>query len=118
LSPRLGENFAPSPTTEGAAQTARQVKGKWKTYYALKKSSLPMNFGAMSRRNSFTSNEPGKAIQMATKDGTNALANVTHKAPSIDDIAQSIQQQKLEDLARLTPEQRVLRARERKQQLP
>lgn len=115
LSPRLGDNYSTSPSPEGAVETANKVKGSWKTYFALKKSSMPMNMPGGSRMRSFTGNEPGKALEMAKHDGTNAVANLKHIAPSIDDIAQSIQQQKLEDLARMTPEQRVLRARERKQ---
>jgi hypothetical protein len=118
LSPRLGENYTTSPTGEGAIQTATQVKGKWKTYYALKKSSIPINLAATSRMRNFASNEPGKAIQMATQDGTNSVAHLKQGGPSIDDIVQSIQRQKLENLARLTPEQRVLRAREEKQRMP
>jgi hypothetical protein len=114
LSPRLGETNTPSPTAEGAAQTARQVKGSWKTYYALKKSSMPMNFGGGG--GNFKVGEPRKMIELASKNGTNSSAMPRHAAPSIDDIAQTIQQQRLDDLGRLTPEQRVLRARERKQQ--
>jgi hypothetical protein len=116
LTPRLGETNALSPTPEGAAQTARQVKGSWKTYYALRKSSMPMNFGAGG--GNLKVREPAKSIELAGKFGTNSSAMPRHAAPSVDDIAQSIQQQRLDDLGRLTPEQRVLRARDRKQQLP
>jgi len=116
LNDRLGENYVTSPSPEGAAQTAKKVKGKWKLYYALKKSSMPMNMPGGSRMRTFTSNEPGKAMQMVKQNGTNSAVNLKPALPSIDDLAQSIQQQKLEDLARLTPEQRVLRAREKKQQ--
>jgi hypothetical protein len=116
LSPRLAETNSLAPTVEGAAQTARQVKGSWKSFYALKKSSLPANFGGGG--GNFKVGEPEKRIELAGKAGTNSSAMPRHVPASIDDIAQSIQQQRLDDLGRLTPEQRVLRARERRPQTP
>jgi hypothetical protein len=116
LSPRLGETNLASPTAEGAAQTARQVRGSWKTYYALKKSSMPIDFGG--ERGNFKVGGSGKRNELtSSKDGTTSTSMPRHAAPSIDDLAQSIQQQRLDDLGRLTPEQQVLRARDRKQQL-
>ena len=112
LNPRLGDGFSVSPTIEGASYTAKQVKGSWKTYYALKKSLVPMNLPMMGG----SGGRPFGGIEITKGRGTNDSKMARHGAPSSEELAQALQQQRLEDLARLTPEQRVLRSRERPQQ--
>ena len=45
LTPRLGGQTNETATAQTAAETAQKVKGKWTTYFALKKSMMGVGFG-------------------------------------------------------------------------
>ena len=113
LSPRLKEDFNASATEEGAAEAAREVKGRWKTYYALRKSQIGMDFAGMpGMAQKFRSGRPDSKVQVMESGGTNSGKLMGHAGPSSEDLAEAIRRQRLEELGKLTPEQRVQRARE------
>jgi hypothetical protein len=100
-----------SPTPEGAKQAAREISGKWKQYFVLRKSPLGMGFVGMPNLNlklgtpSLDHNTNGTS--------TNLTQRPMPEAPAEADLEAAIRQQKLNELGRLTPQQRVQLARER-----
>ena len=116
LSSRLAEGFSTSPSAEGAAKTAEQARGRWKTYYALRKSVFGMDFAGMpARARKSVTGGSGEKMEIIKGTGTNANQQLVH-APSAEDLADTMRQQRLNELGKLTPEQRVLRMRERQNQ--
>src|SRR5204862_3382508 len=47
LDGRVREGFVPAASAESALDTAKQVKGRCKTYYSLRKSLMGMDFAGM-----------------------------------------------------------------------
>jgi len=117
LSERLSD-FSGAPTLEAAQEAARKVKGNVKTYYAIRKSPFGMGMSGMSFN---VGQEGGRGI-IRKGDGTgqgNAagtnIAKVVGAMPSTSDLESAIAQRRSDELGKLTPEQRVLRARDRQQ---
>jgi hypothetical protein len=116
LSDQLSK-FSGAPTLEAAQEAAREVKGKVKTYYALRKSPFGRGLPGMSF-NSGTSGggriikSNGGTVQ-GRPDGTNVIK--MGGIPSTSELEAAIAQRRSDELGRLTPEQRVQRARERQQ---
>jgi len=81
LSARLGTEDEPAPSPQAAEKAAGKVKGKWTTYFALRKSIMGVGFAGPG------SGRPGPG---------------------------SLKHDPNDRFARLTPEQRVQRARERR----
>jgi len=81
LSARLGTEDEPMPSPQAAEEAARKVKGKWTTYFAIRKSIMGVGFAGPG---------PGRPGPGSLKHDPN------------------------DRFARLTPEQRVQRARERR----
>ncbi|MBI4657291.1 MAG: hypothetical protein HY735_00330 [Verrucomicrobia bacterium] len=91
LRPRLGDDRATqdsAATPRAAAETARKVHGRWTTYLAFRKSSMGVGFGVT------TPARPGLSSQPFSGHGPVPNSN--------------------ERFDRLTPQQRVQRARERR----
>jgi hypothetical protein len=112
LASQLGD-FSGAPTAEAAAEAAKQVNGHVKVYYALRKSALGMglagmslNFGGPGARNLATVLGPGAA-------GTNAAKQFVNAGPSSEELEAAMRRHRLDELGKLTPEQRVQRAREK-----
>ena len=100
LRPRLGGDGAaqdPAATADAAAETARKVHGRLTTYLAFRKSSMGVGFGMR------TSARP-EWCQSTSVRGPNppGFGHAIGAGPNSN-----------ERFARLTPEQRVQRARER-----
>ena len=113
LEPKLAGDFSGAASPEGAAKAAQKVKGSWKTYYALRKSSFGMGFaGLPPLMQKFRSGAPGGNVRIEKSGGTNVNQAVGH-GPSGEDLSEMVRRQRLEELGTLTPEQRVLQARER-----
>jgi hypothetical protein len=122
LSDRLSD-FSGAPTLEAAQQAANSVKGTVKTYYALRKSPFGMGMGMGGLPGmSFNVGSQGRGGMIKSSDlkgqgigsGTNAMKMV-HAMPSTGDLEAAVAQRRADELGKLTPEQRVLRARERQQ---
>lgn len=71
LAPKPGAERIDAPTAEAAARLARQVNGKWTTYFAFKKSSLGVGFTGMPP----TRPTPGEPIR--TPNPNERFANLT-----------------------------------------
>jgi hypothetical protein len=112
LEPQLGE-FNEAPTPEAAAQAAKKLNGSVKTYYALRKSALAglagMSFdlGKMRGGQSFTATK-GTGVA-----GTNVAEHLANAGPSSEDLEKAMRGRRLDELGKLTPEQRVQRARDK-----
>jgi hypothetical protein len=121
LSDRL-TNFSGVPTFEAAEQAAKSVKGNIKTYYSMRKSAIGgMGMGMPGM--SFNVGARGQGGVMKRSDvkgqGGTTAANLIRKAggmPGTADLEAAVAQHRNDELGKLTPEQRVLRARERQQQ--
>ena len=114
LTSKLSGDFSEAATAEAAAEAARQVKGRWKTYYAMQKSPTGMNFSGMPMLMSRMNGGPqGSAKEARMAGGTNGGQVMPNVNALGSNLEEAFRRQKLEDLARLTPEQRVQRARER-----
>lgn len=114
LSPRLGSDFNGEPTPEVAEKAAHQVKGRWKTYYALRKSAFGMDFAGMPpMRLNVNKGKPGMDVDVIKSGaGTNLSQTIGPAMPSSEELADAMRQRRLDELGKLTPEQRVQRARE------
>ncbi len=125
LESRLSEqlkDFSGVPTFEAAQQAAKSVKGNVKTYYAMRKSPLGMGIGAGMPGMSFNVGGQGRGGMIKSGDikgqGGSAGTNMIKMAggmPSTGDLEAAVAQRRADELGKLTPEQRVLRARERQQ---
>jgi hypothetical protein len=120
LESRLGEqlsNFSGAPTLEAAQEAASEVKGHVKTYYALRKSPFGMGMPRMSLNSG-----PSKGSRIVKSDGgivqeKSAGTNVIKMGgmPSTSELEAAMAQRRNDELGKLTPEQRVQRARDRQQ---
>ena len=112
LSDRLSD-FHAEPTLASANEAAKKVKGKVKTYYAMKKSPLGMAMEGMSLNLNRDSGRKVALKPINIGSGTN-LTNVMNGAmPSTAEMEVAIRDRKANEFGRLTPEQRVQRARDR-----
>jgi hypothetical protein len=114
LAARLGSEKGDEATAEAAAQAAGKVHARWATYFVMRKSPLEMGFGGM--RPMVRRLKPGVVIRSgngAGPGGTNT--DIAGGIPGLEehDIGDALRQQRNDELGKLTPEQRVLRARER-----
>jgi hypothetical protein len=111
LSSRLGNARPDDASPESAAQTAQKVNGRWTTILALKKSHFGMGFGGPSLQGGPrlgkgpVNGRPGAA-------GTNFNPGDLPDLP-VGDLEAAARHERDEQFARLTPEQRVERARAR-----
>jgi hypothetical protein len=114
LDSNLSSDYSPEPTPQAAAELAKKVKGRWKTYYAMTKTAMGMNLTGLPGMN-FGGRKMmaggGKEIQFNA--GTNVNGATLNMEQLTSNLEETVRKQKLEDLAKLTPEQRVQRARER-----
>jgi hypothetical protein len=119
LSPRLGTETIEAATAETAAETAEKVKGHWALYYALKKSRIGPGFGnvQMTRRGPGDPKAHG-STPAGTVPGANLKIAGDHIGQAIGDLEAAMRQSRADELGRLTPEQRVQRARERQNHRP
>jgi hypothetical protein len=104
LSPRLGDSLPAKASRETAAETARKVRGKYVTYYALEKPPFAMDPG-MSRMVRSMSQRGFRV------DGTN---NPMAGGDIRDRIAAEAKERKMEELSK-SPEQQVQRARQKQE---
>jgi hypothetical protein len=110
-------SFSGAPTFEAAQEAARKVNGCVKTYYALRKSSFAMGMPGMS----FNSGSSGGGRMIKSGDGTvqgkPGGTNVFKmgRMPSTGELEAMVAQRRSDELGKLTPEQRVQRARDRQQ---
>jgi hypothetical protein len=114
LSPRLKDDPLRGAGPEDAAAVAREVKGRWTAYYALRKSALNgLGLTAMPKIMRLPPGGPGRLGDKAVGQG-GALSEPKHE-PMLPgaDLETAARQQRLDDFGLLTPEQRVQRARER-----
>ena len=120
LEARLSEqllDFSGEPTFEAAREAAKKVKGQVKTYYALRKSPLGMGMANMSFN---LGHEGGGRVVgkggpgLGGAGGTN-VTKMMGAIPSTGELEAAMAQRRSDELGKLTPEQRVLRARERMQ---
>lgn len=98
LRPRLGDDRAIkgiAATRAAAAETARKVKGRWTTFLAFRKSSMGVGFG----------------MRTPARPGLSQSESARGKPPSLSEAMHGPNPN--ERFTRLTPEQRVRRARER-----
>jgi hypothetical protein len=100
---KLNTNYSAEPSFESAKETAKQVKGRVSTYYVLRQSRFNMG--------GFAGLPMGKP-RIITARGTNGPALEGRPLVS-EDLETAVRQQKLDDLGKLTAEQRVQRARSR-----
>jgi len=105
LNGRLGKERPESATPEAAAQTAQNVRGRWTTLYVLRKSMFGIGFGGMPMREPL----PGKG----NSGGPLARPNAEGARLKPADLQQAATRERNEQFARLTPDQRVQRARAR-----
>jgi hypothetical protein len=114
LSSSLSGDFSQSATPEAAAEAAKQVKGRWKTYYAMRKSPMGIGLaGTPKMMSAVKEGAMGRAKEIHMGAGTNVHGANLNMEELGNNLEQMVRQQKLEDLAKLTPEQRVQRARDR-----
>jgi hypothetical protein len=102
LTTRLGEQDL-AATAQSAAASARKVNGKWTTFLAFRKSAMGIGFRLPPTRGP---GEVGSPNAPRGPGGTNSL-----RGPGLDPMKHNANDR----FARLTPEQRVQRARERAQ---
>lgn len=105
LSPKLGDTVIETPSAAAAKKVAEKVKAAWTTLYVLRKSPGGFPFGgAMVRK-----------IHAGGAGGTNGVHG---EAPSLPDLEAVVRRAEAENFTRLTPEQRVQRAREKQAAKP
>jgi hypothetical protein len=114
LKSRLDGDHGDAATHEAAEQLAQKVRGRLTTYLAMSKSKLGMALGGMQpvirRFKRGGAPEPGSG---QGPGGANVDVSEKDMGPTEADLEQSMQQQRYDELGKLTPEQRVQRARER-----
>ncbi|MBI4663102.1 MAG: hypothetical protein HY735_30205 [Verrucomicrobia bacterium] len=102
LRPRLGNDGAAQDrpaTAEAASETARKVDGRWTTYLAFRKSSMGVGFGVRTP---------------ARHGSSQSLSTRRPKPPELGGAMHGPGPNSNERFDRLTPEQRVQRARARR----
>jgi hypothetical protein len=114
LSSRLGDQHSHAATPAAAEATARKVRGRWTTFIALRKSSSGLAFSGISMT------PPGMArreLEMPgprhAPKGTNLNGKPEEWGPPPIDFQAAAKRERNDHFARLTPEQRVQRARQR-----
>ena len=105
LKTRLGTDSPGDEIPTAAAETARKVNGHWTTYFALRKSAFGMTFGGPPFRGMMRRG-PGPEVH-----GNNAPDLQMESSPP-PDFEAAAKQERNNVFERLTPEQRVRRARE------
>jgi hypothetical protein len=112
LQGKLGAGADERASADAAAAAAAKVGGKWTTYLAFRKSRFDFGFGGVE-----ASMRGARRIQVNPHAGppgaTNLNAMVELGGPSPADLEAAMQRKRNDELGRLTPEQRVQRARER-----
>jgi hypothetical protein len=94
------------------------VKGRVKTYYAMRKSpfgsmqGMSFNLGHSGRTEAGKSGEP---LKQGGGAGTNLMKFAGGGPPGTADIEAAVASRRSDELGKLTPEQRVQRARDRQQ---
>jgi len=101
LQPKLGDQSYPDASEAVARDVADKVKGQLTTLYVLRQS--PGGFPMAGRRM--------REIHHGSEGGTNAVPG---EPPPLPDIESVVRRAEAENYTRLTPEQRVERAREKK----
>jgi hypothetical protein len=111
LKGRLGNATPEYATRETAAQTAQKINGRWTTYFAFRKSKLGFGPGGMPP--GLTLNRDGKGAPMGpgSTGGAGGAPPPLLSGPPPENIQQELARARNEEFARLTPEQRVERAR-------
>jgi len=107
LNGRLGETKTEVASPAEAESVARKVNGRWTTYVALRKTKLGMDFGGFQHSAPRT-----KVITSGAPGGQEVAPDLSLGSGGFEE---AIARQKNDEFGRLTPEQRVARARERKQ---
>ncbi|HTL57619.1 MAG TPA: hypothetical protein VL361_18175 [Candidatus Limnocylindrales bacterium] len=105
LKTRLGNEQPNDEIPTAATETARKVNGRWTSYVAFRKSAFGLSFGGPPFHR-FMRGGPGPQIP-----GTN-LANVSIESGPPPDFEEAALQDRNNVFERLTPKQRVRRARE------
>jgi len=111
LNRRLGSH-PDDATAEIAAQTANKVNGRWTTYYAFRKSRIGMGFGGTFLQRGPPSGPGGPIGAVSDAGGANFPPGAL-SGPVPGDLQEAATRERNEQFARLTPEQRVQRARAR-----
>jgi len=111
LNARLGSDRPDSATPTTAAETAQKVKGRWTTVLAFRKSAMGIGFGGMP----FPRSRPGdgKVRLRRPMTGTNDFNLPEGLGNVAAEFEEAAKRERDAQFARLTPEQRVQRARER-----
>jgi hypothetical protein len=115
LNGRLGSDHPEDASAEAAAETARKVKGRWTTYYVLRKSRLRGSFAGLSNPGA----QSGGGRTVVTKSGVGAASLMATNGQGFNrdqlqaSLEEAVRHHRNDELGRLTPEQRVERARER-----
>lgn len=109
--PEVGRNLPPTPVTAG--KLAKTVEGDWTTYLALRKARLGIGLTRMPG-----GHPAGRPIQVHRGPGPESHAENVKVAgeppgPPALDLEGDLLRQRYAEFGRLTPEQRVQRARER-----
>jgi hypothetical protein len=102
LSSRLADQDL-SATAQSAAATAKKLNGKWTTFLAFRKSAMGIGFSLPP------------IAERGGPDGTNSLRGLRGPAGADKPRFDPLKHNPNDRFARLTPEQRVQRARERAQ---
>jgi hypothetical protein len=105
LSGRLGNEKSGEATPAAADLAARKVSGRWTTFIALRKSRLGMDFGGLRQIT------PRIRTLTAGNSGINGNGLEENLDPS--NLEESLARRRNDEFGRLTPEQRVARARDR-----
>src|SRR5262249_51782826 len=105
LKGRLGNDQPNDEISAAAAETARKVNGRWTTYVALRKSAFGMAFGGPPFRRMMRGGPGSQVHGMNRAD----LQMESGPPPDFEAVAK---QERNDVFERLTPEQRVRRARE------
>ncbi len=113
LTEKLGTDFSGVPSPEAAAEAAKKVNGQVQTYYVMKKSPLGTMPGLSMNMSGLRKADSGPAAENVRLGDTNAPKVARRLGPSNEDLEAAMRQHRLEELGKLTPEQRVQRARER-----
>jgi hypothetical protein len=109
LCERLTNDFSGTASYEQALEASREAHGHLKIFYALHKSKFGMGLAGMPPM------QP--ALIRGGPQGMRGRPNAVglDLSSAGQNLEEAIRRQKLEELGRLTPEQRVLRSRERQQ---
>jgi hypothetical protein len=109
LSSRLGSGHGDAATPEAATEIAQELKGRWTTFIAMRKARMAMGLGALSGS--------GPRLERARFDGRpgreqrGTNADISGLTPA--NLERDLPRPGYAEFGRLTPEQRVQRARER-----